>query len=58
MAANTLVGIKRPGQQLLRNPKIDAAEAELRSVRERHFTARTPATKAKFREQDADLPPR
>ena len=55
VAANTLVGIKRPGQQLLRNPKIDAAEAELRSVRERHFTARTPATKARFREQDAKL---
>ena len=30
-------------------------EAELRRVRERHFSARTPATKAKYREQDAKL---
>jgi adenine-specific DNA-methyltransferase len=55
VAANTLVGIERPGQQLLRNPDIDAKENELRRVRERHFLARTPATKAKCREQDATL---
>src|SRR5207249_634899 len=30
-------------------------EAELRRVRERHFLARTPSTKAKCREQDAKL---
>jgi len=40
---------------MLRNPQIDAKEAELRQVRERHFTARTPATKAKCRELDAKL---
>ena len=55
VAANTLIGVKRPGQQLLRNREIDAKEAELRRVRERHFLARTPATKAKCREQDAAL---
>ena len=55
VAANTLIGIARPGQQQLRNPDIDAKEAELRRVRERHFLARTPATKAKCREQDANL---
>ncbi|PJF45238.1 MAG: hypothetical protein CUN48_19920, partial [Candidatus Thermofonsia Clade 3 bacterium] len=44
VAANTLIGIERPAQQMLRNPQIDAKEAELRQVRERHFTARTPAT--------------
>jgi hypothetical protein len=55
VAANTLIGINRPGQQLLRNLDIDAKEAELRNVRERHFLARTPATKAKCREQDATL---
>jgi Alw26I/Eco31I/Esp3I family type II restriction m6 adenine DNA methyltransferase len=40
---------------MLRNPKIDAKEAELRQVRERHFTARTPATKAECRELDSKL---
>lgn len=55
VAANTLIGINRPGQQLLRNLDIDVKEAELRNVRERHFLARTPATKAKCREQDATL---
>jgi adenine-specific DNA-methyltransferase len=55
VAANTLIGIEKPAQQMLRNPQIDAKEAELRQVRERHFTARTPATKARCREQDAKL---
>jgi hypothetical protein len=55
VAANTLIGIERPAQALLRNPQIDAKEAELRQVRERHFTARTPATKARCRELDAKL---
>ena len=55
VAANTLIGINRPGQQLLRNLDIDIKEAELRNVRERHFLARTPPTKARCREQDATL---
>lgn len=55
VAANTLIGISRPGQQMLRNREIDTKETELRRVRERHFTARTPATKDKCREQDAKL---
>jgi len=55
VAANTLIAVSRPGQQLLRNRKIDDKEAELRRVRERHFNARTPGTKAKCREQDAKL---
>ena len=50
VAANTLIGFDRPGQQLLRNLDIDAKEAELRRVRERHFLARTPTTKAKYRD--------
>ena len=55
VAANTLIGIERPGQQLLRNLDIDAKEAELRKVRKEHFLARTPAKKRKCREQDARL---
>jgi hypothetical protein len=55
VAANTLIGINRPGQQILRNLEIKAKEEELRHVRERHFLARTPATKRKCREEDAQL---
>lgn len=55
VAANTLIGIDRPGQQLLRNLEIDAKEADLRRVRERHFLARGTDTKRKYREQDTKL---
>jgi len=55
VAANTLIGIHRPEQMLLRNPAIDKKEAELRQVREKHFNAKTPANKAKWREQDKKL---
>ncbi len=55
VAANTLIGVNRAGQQLLRNRDIDTKEAELRRVRERHFLARTPKQKAKCREEDARL---
>jgi adenine-specific DNA-methyltransferase len=55
VAANTLIGLDRPVQQLLRSPEVDAKVAELRRVREHHFLARTPVTKAKYREQDAKL---
>jgi adenine-specific DNA-methyltransferase len=55
VAANILIGLDRPVQQPIRDPYIEAKEAELRRVRERHFLARTPVTKAKYREQDAKL---
>ena len=55
VAANTLISINRPQQIVLRDPSIVAKEAELRLVRQRHFLARTPATKNKYREQDAAL---
>lgn len=55
VAANTLIGILKPKQAKFRNPQIETKEAELRRVRERHFMARTVATKAKCREQDKKL---
>jgi adenine-specific DNA-methyltransferase len=55
VAANTLIGIEKPEQMLLRNPDIDKKEAELRKVREKHFTARTLKSKAKCREDDKRL---
>jgi hypothetical protein len=55
VAANTLIGIEKPKQMLLRNPEIDRKEAELRKVREQHFTAKTPKAKARCRELDKKL---
>lgn len=55
VAANTLIGIERPHQLSLRNTQIDVKEKQLRDVRERHFNARTPVTKKKYRERDAAL---
>lgn len=55
VAANTLIGIEKPAQMLLRNPDIDRKEKELKEVRERHFTARTPQTKEKYRRADEKL---
>ena len=53
VAANTLLGVDKPLQIQIRNPQIDRKEKELEDVRRRHFTARTPRTKAKYRTLDA-----
>jgi len=55
VAANTLIGVDKPAQFTLRNPEIDRKEKELADIRRRHFTARTPQTKAKYRELDARI---
>ena len=55
VAANTLIGIDRPGQQILRYDDIAVKETELRKVREKHFNAKTPASKAMYRERDKEL---
>ena len=55
VAANTLKDIERPKQMTLRNAAIDVKEKQLHDVRERHFNARTPATKRKYREKDKEL---
>jgi hypothetical protein len=55
VAANTLIGIQRPNQTYIREPRVDELECELLRVREAHFNAKTPATKRKYREQDARL---
>ena len=55
VAADTLIGVDRPLQTQIRNPQIDRKEKELADVRRRHFTARTPKTKAKYRELDARI---
>jgi adenine-specific DNA-methyltransferase len=55
VSANTLIGIDRPKQMSLRNTQIDIKEKQLADVRERHFNARTPQTKKKYRERDKEL---
>ena len=55
VAANTLLGIEKPNQMALRNPAIRQKEKELAEVRSKHFRARTPRTKEKYREQDKQL---
>ena len=55
VAANTLIGIEKPLKPKLHNPEIDRKEAELAEVRKRHFSARTPKTKNKYRERDTQL---
>jgi adenine-specific DNA-methyltransferase len=59
VAANTLLTVEKPPQGVLQNESlrtvIDQKERELKSVRERHFTARTTKRKEKYRKEDARL---
>jgi hypothetical protein len=55
VAANALLGIEKPAQLMLRDPTIEQKEKELTEVRRQHFIARTPKTKAKYRDLDAKL---
>jgi adenine-specific DNA-methyltransferase len=57
VAANTLIGIARPQQLALRDPAIEQTERALAQVRKRHFAARTPATKEKYRGATGSLGP-
>jgi adenine-specific DNA-methyltransferase len=53
VAANTLFALE--GQLSLRSPEVIAKEEELKTIRQKHFTARTQRTKQKYREQDKQL---
>ena len=55
VAADTLIGVDKPAQQTLRNPQIDIKEKELSEIRRKHFTARTPRTKDKYRNLDKQI---
>jgi hypothetical protein len=52
VAANALIGIKGAADFTLRDPRIEQKEKELAEVRRSYFMARTPKTKAKYRELD------
>ena len=55
VAGNTLIGVEKPAQLLMRNPEIDRKETELGGIRRKHFTARTPRTKEKYRTLDKQI---
>lgn len=55
VAANTLLSVQKPAQLVLRNEDIDKKEKELAEVRRNYLTARSPRTKAKYRERDKEL---
>ena len=56
VAADTLLGLEKPDDQLmLKTPKVERLERDLRSNRERHFHATTRELKMEFRNKDGEL---
>ncbi|MEI7590416.1 MAG: hypothetical protein WCJ49_03790, partial [Deltaproteobacteria bacterium] len=57
VAANTLIGIEKPKAQgsLFDSTKVKELEEKLKDVRHRLFSAKTPPTKRKLREEDQKL---
>ena len=57
VAANTLIGIEKPKAQLnlFENQEIKKLEAELKKVRHKLFSSKSPANKRKLREDDKEL---
>lgn len=55
IAADTLSRLNRPQQLTFRSPKVKKLLKKLARVRAKYFTAKTPATKQKYREEDKKL---
>lgn len=55
VAANTLIGLNKPAQTLLRNPKIEEKENELKELRHKYFTANTRKEKLQYQKRDKKL---
>ena len=56
VAADTLIGVDKPrATNTPAYPQIDIKETELSEIRRKHFTARTPGTKDKYRELDKQI---
>ena len=55
VVANTLIGLNKPNQKTLRNPKINEKEKELLEIRRKHFNAITRKDKKKYRKKDENL---
>jgi hypothetical protein len=55
VAANTLIGLDKPQQQLLHNPEIDDLEDEIKENRHNYFSANTRKLKLSCQEKDKQL---
>ncbi|OOG75325.1 Eco57I restriction-modification methylase domain-containing protein [Algoriphagus sp. A40] len=55
VAANTLIGLDKPAQTLLRNPEIEVKENQLKELRHKYFTANTRKEKLNYQTQDKKL---
>lgn len=55
VAANTLIGLDKPQQTLLRNPNIEVKENELKELRHKYFTVNTRKEKIALQKQDKKL---
>ncbi len=55
VAADTLKRIRQKPQEALPDPHIEELKEQIRQVRQQYFTARTPQTKQKLRQEDAEL---
>ena len=55
VAANTLIGLDKPQQTLLRNPDIEVKENQLKELRHKYFTANTRKEKLQYQKQDKKL---
>jgi len=58
IAADTLSRLNRPQQPTFRSPKVEKLLEKLAEVHAKHFTAKTPATKQKYRERIKNYAPR
>jgi adenine-specific DNA-methyltransferase len=55
VAANTLIGLDKPQQTLLRNPEIEVKENQLKELRHKYFTANKRKDKIALQKQDKKL---
>ncbi|MBI5220128.1 MAG: hypothetical protein HY958_14465 [Bacteroidia bacterium] len=55
VAANTLIGLDKPQQLVLRNPEIEKKENELKELRHKYFSATTRKEKLQYQNQDKKL---
>ncbi|MCS6985060.1 MAG: Eco57I restriction-modification methylase domain-containing protein, partial [Leptospiraceae bacterium] len=55
VAANTLIGLDKPQQLTLRNPKVEEKENQLKELRHQYFTASTRKEKLVLQKKDKQL---
>ncbi|MCX6578838.1 MAG: DUF559 domain-containing protein [Candidatus Aminicenantes bacterium] len=55
IAANTLIGLDKPEQRMLKNPAIDKLEKELKELRHRYFSAKNRTEKLACQKKDKTL---